>query len=225
MTDKLIESGIAAYHQGQKQQAIGIFSSLLKEEPDFTDAWFWLGRCMDDPDKARYCYERAAASNPNLVTRDYILVDAESGGSSRPFPLAELKAVPVETPAAKPPVRAKAEPPQHVKDYVEEMAAFIPARPAPVVPESTPIPPVKKESVDAFNPFLGDPGDRDPQVSRKPQRTWELIGIFVIALLVGFLLVATPGFLLVTSGMLDRFLMGLNPAIQTMAAMLAGGIL
>lgn len=48
MNEYTIESGIVAYQQGDKAQAAIIFTYLIKQDPNFADAWFWLGRCIDD---------------------------------------------------------------------------------------------------------------------------------------------------------------------------------
>lgn len=77
MTDPLIESGIVAYQQGNTRQAMAVFSNLIKKNESNADAWFWMGRCMEDPEKARFCFERAASLNDNLISREYIYVDPD----------------------------------------------------------------------------------------------------------------------------------------------------
>jgi hypothetical protein len=77
MTESILESGIVAYQQGEATRAIGIFSKIIKQQPENADAWFWLGRCQEDTEKAKFCFERSAYLNQQLTSREYIYVDPD----------------------------------------------------------------------------------------------------------------------------------------------------
>jgi hypothetical protein len=77
MAESILESGIVAYQQGEATRAIGIFSKLIKQQPENADAWFWLGRCQEDTEKAKFCFERSAYLNQQLTSREYIYVDPD----------------------------------------------------------------------------------------------------------------------------------------------------
>ena len=77
MAESTLEAGIIAYQQGETTKAIGIFSKILKQDPNNADAWFWLGRCQEDTERAKFCFERSAYLNQDLTSREYINVDTD----------------------------------------------------------------------------------------------------------------------------------------------------
>ncbi len=70
MTDHVIETGISAYNKGDRRLASAIFNRIVQTEPTHAAAWYWLGKCISDPEKARYCFDRAEQLNPYAAIRN-----------------------------------------------------------------------------------------------------------------------------------------------------------
>jgi tetratricopeptide (TPR) repeat protein len=66
MSIDLIQEGIQAYKSGQKEKAVSILTEAVRQTPDSAWAWFWLGKALDEPEKKRYCYDRAMQIDPVL---------------------------------------------------------------------------------------------------------------------------------------------------------------
>jgi tetratricopeptide (TPR) repeat protein len=171
MTDYTIESGIVAFQQGKKDLALSIFTYIAQTDPNNADAWFWLSRCLDDPEKARFCFQRAIALKPTLATRNAEKIDLEGvPGSSNEQRGTES---PIET--GKPQLSSQPIPHRQNADFGSSR----------------------------FRNLTQKTNSSDPD---KLFHKLELGLILFIATLVGFLIVATPGFLLISRGALDRFL-------------------
>lgn len=200
MTEYSIESGIVAYQQGDKAQAAVIFTTLVKQDPNYADAWFWLGRSLDDPDRSRYCFERAASLNPFLSTRSYIYEDPEDKPKGLPAekrprqpsnPPLNTHPQPVNPPVFDQPTAPPPTPPT-------------PPEPPPPPPPAPPLSPFYAVDPDPLTAENGLPTYPDPAVSEpeKIQRS-EKIVLGLIAALISFLALATPGFLLIRGGAMD----------------------
>lgn len=70
MTDHIIETGISAYQSGNMKLASSIFNHAVQTDPTQAGAWYWLGKCINDPEKAKYCFDRAAKLNPYSSLRN-----------------------------------------------------------------------------------------------------------------------------------------------------------
>lgn len=60
-----LNEAIAAIKSGDKKTGGSILSQLLKENPKNERAWLWLYKCVDTPEKKRYCLKKAIEINPN----------------------------------------------------------------------------------------------------------------------------------------------------------------
>ncbi|HMO59120.1 MAG TPA: hypothetical protein PKC19_17335 [Roseiflexaceae bacterium] len=60
----LFRDAVAAVHNNDRQRAMQLFSTILRHDPRNEVAWVWLARVVDDPERRRYCLERALALNP-----------------------------------------------------------------------------------------------------------------------------------------------------------------
>jgi tetratricopeptide (TPR) repeat protein len=197
MTEYSIESGIVAYQQGDKAQAAVIFTALVKQDPNYADAWFWLGRSIEDPQRARYCFERAASLNPFLSTRSYIYEDPDDKPKNqageepvkppRPSPLLTTIAEP-----ARPPVFEQPSAPPQISPPP-------PAAPPPPPPPAPPQSPFYAVEPDPLPPTLSNPVGSEPEMIRRSDK----IMIGLIAALISFLALSTPGFLLIRGGAID----------------------
>jgi tetratricopeptide (TPR) repeat protein len=65
MLENYLELGIQAAQQGDMSKAIAYLSKAVVENPESEAAWQWLGDCLVDQDKRKYCYQRALKLNPN----------------------------------------------------------------------------------------------------------------------------------------------------------------
>lgn len=58
--DDYLQQGLAALNNGDTRKAIGLISLAVKQNPDSIEAWLSLSRVLDDPEKQKYCQERAS---------------------------------------------------------------------------------------------------------------------------------------------------------------------
>ena len=62
--DELLQAGIAAAQAGKTDQAAMLLARFLKANPVSEQGWLWLGKCIPDPQRAEYCFQRVLAINP-----------------------------------------------------------------------------------------------------------------------------------------------------------------
>lgn len=63
--DDLLQRGIAAVKAGDRDKARELLAQVIRADPHTEDAWLWLARVVDEPDRKRACYQRVLAINPN----------------------------------------------------------------------------------------------------------------------------------------------------------------
>ncbi len=61
----LIEQAIEALNGGKLAQARSLLTQAIKNDPGEARAWFWLSACWKEPEKQRYCLEKALALQPD----------------------------------------------------------------------------------------------------------------------------------------------------------------
>jgi tetratricopeptide (TPR) repeat protein len=64
--ESIISQGIAAAKAGNNQLAAKLLAEAVQSDPTSAEAWFWLGKVIEDPDKQAYCFARANNFNPTL---------------------------------------------------------------------------------------------------------------------------------------------------------------
>ncbi len=62
--DGKLAQAIASIEAGNRQTAASLLAKLLREDPRNESAWLWLAAALTDPDRRRYCLEKALAINP-----------------------------------------------------------------------------------------------------------------------------------------------------------------
>jgi pimeloyl-ACP methyl ester carboxylesterase len=62
--DELLKAAIAATRAGNRAQAAGLFTQVVKLDPNNEQAWLGLGFCLSDPQRRAYCFQRVLAINP-----------------------------------------------------------------------------------------------------------------------------------------------------------------
>ncbi len=60
----ILKAGITAAQAGDKSHASSLLSEAVRQNPRSDQAWLWLGRCLDDPQRQGYCFRRALELNP-----------------------------------------------------------------------------------------------------------------------------------------------------------------
>lgn len=160
-TPSLLDQAIETLHTGDTLQARNQITQLLKTDPQNALAWFWLSACWSEPEKKRYCLEKALSLQPDDPQFRQALSDlaAQPGAASASVPAGEPpELIPVElaaeTPLETPPVGT---PP-----------AETPPVEAPPV-ETSPIetPPVEAPPVET--PPVGKPPTGRPPAGQKPK--------------------------------------------------------
>ncbi len=70
MSEQALKKAVALIRAGQKEAARQVLSGLLRQEPDNELAWLWISKCFDEPERKKYCFERALKANPeNPIAR------------------------------------------------------------------------------------------------------------------------------------------------------------
>ena len=83
-----IQTGIQYYKSGNKNDALRVFSEVLKREPNNEVAWLWLAACVEKPDQKRDCFYKVLSINPNNHNAQKALAELElhTLPDSRPIP-------------------------------------------------------------------------------------------------------------------------------------------
>lgn len=63
--EETLEQAIQAIKRGDKGYAQGLLAELLARNAQNDRAWSWLAVCLSDPEKKRYCLEKALAIRPD----------------------------------------------------------------------------------------------------------------------------------------------------------------
>ena len=63
----LLNRGVAAYHAGDSDEALGLFAQALLVDPDNEVGWLWFATATDDPGEKRYALDRAVSINPDSI--------------------------------------------------------------------------------------------------------------------------------------------------------------
>jgi ABC-type branched-subunit amino acid transport system substrate-binding protein len=81
----LLNRGVAAFHAGNRDEALGLFAQALLIDPESELGWLWFAAATDDPAEKRYALDRAIEINPDSI-----------GGASRKRLLDTAPAMPNE---------------------------------------------------------------------------------------------------------------------------------
>lgn len=64
-SDTILQLGIEAAREGNREEARNLFSLLTRQEPDNAQAWLWLAGVADTPDERRAALERVLELDPS----------------------------------------------------------------------------------------------------------------------------------------------------------------
>src|SRR5689334_14989983 len=96
-SDTILQLGIEAAREGNREEARNLFGLLTRQEPDNAQAWLWLAGVADGPEQRRAALERAVELDP---TNEMAIKGLQAMGVS---PTAKLdEPVVAEAPAAIP---------------------------------------------------------------------------------------------------------------------------
>src|SRR6476659_9151990 len=99
-SDTILQLGIEAAREGNREEARNLFGLLTRQEPDNVQAWLWLAGVAEGPEQRRAALERVVELDPTneMATKGIQAMGVTSVG--RPD---ELAAVPACTAAPPPP--------------------------------------------------------------------------------------------------------------------------
>ena len=80
MSDDFLSLGIQAAQAGNYPLAQEYLSQAVRSTPNSAHAWYWLGLVLEDPQKKKYCLDRAASLGPTPAD------DSQPLASLRPLP-------------------------------------------------------------------------------------------------------------------------------------------
>src|SRR6185503_5193878 len=63
-SDTILQLGIEAAREGNREEARNLFGLLTRQEPDNAQAWLWLAGVADGPDQRRAALERVVELDP-----------------------------------------------------------------------------------------------------------------------------------------------------------------
>jgi tetratricopeptide (TPR) repeat protein len=96
-----LRAGIAAAKSGDLERARGYLARAVRENPSSEEGWLWLGKCLEDKQQRKYCYEKVLQLNPqNREARNELdrLFPAQETETSTPVKATLPKTPPVPTP-------------------------------------------------------------------------------------------------------------------------------
>jgi hypothetical protein len=64
-SDTILQLGIEAAREGNREEARNLFSLLTRQEPDNVQAWLWLAGVAEGPDQRRVALERVVELDPS----------------------------------------------------------------------------------------------------------------------------------------------------------------
>jgi tetratricopeptide (TPR) repeat protein len=85
MTEDILENGVRAARRGDLPQARTLLANAVRQNPESAYAWLWLGRVLDEPDKKKFCFQRALQLDPGVL-------EVETSRSTQPVPANESTA-------------------------------------------------------------------------------------------------------------------------------------
>jgi len=142
----LLSQGIAAIKAGDNSRGMQLLIACVRDEPNNELAWLWLAACFSEPERRRYCLEKALAINPNNERVRAALEELNAP------PLTPTPPRPEEQPAAIPPAGPQEaagaapqpeEEPETALDTLVE-AGFTPLVSPPPAPEEEALPPPRR---------------------------------------------------------------------------------
>src|SRR5689334_12155322 len=63
-SDTILQLGIDAAREGNREEARNLFGLLTRQEPDNLQAWLWLAGVADGPEERRAALERVLELDP-----------------------------------------------------------------------------------------------------------------------------------------------------------------
>lgn len=81
-----LERGIAAAQAGRKQEAIAALRDAIVQDPRNVDAWLWIARLLDQPQRRRECLERVLQLQPGHAEAQAMLTALDRPASAAPQP-------------------------------------------------------------------------------------------------------------------------------------------
>jgi hypothetical protein len=115
-SDTILQLGIEAAREGNREEARNLFGLLTRQEPDNAQAWLWLAGVADGPEQRRAALERAVELDP---TNEMAVKGLQAMGVN---PTAKLdEAAAPSTPAAAPMAAAAERPMTDEERYAAEL--------------------------------------------------------------------------------------------------------
>lgn len=65
-SNKYLQVGIQNFRNNQRANAVQNFAEAVRSDPLNASAWYWLGQVIEDPEKKKYCRDRAIALDPKI---------------------------------------------------------------------------------------------------------------------------------------------------------------
>jgi predicted Zn-dependent protease len=57
------EQAVAYIRAGETEKGRQLLIEVLKQSPQDENAWLWMSRCVTDPERKRYCFDRVLKIN------------------------------------------------------------------------------------------------------------------------------------------------------------------
>ncbi len=176
MSDAL-ERGIAAAQAGRKQEAIAALRDAIVQNPRDAEAWLWMARLLDQPQRRRECLQRVLQLQPDHAEAQRMLAELDRPAVTTPPPGERPRTGPLSWHTGQlPPLPAQ--PSAEDQAWMERLGLVSaqtppPAAPQPVIPPPSPVARVEPQPQQAPQqpppPQQPKPEPPAPVVSAEPE--------------------------------------------------------
>jgi len=94
MTEELLKLGVEAAQTGDFEKAGSYFAKVVQANPNSELGWLYLGHCLKDQNKKRFCYERVLKINPSNLQAIEALAKVTGLNNAAPDLPAQLPSIP-----------------------------------------------------------------------------------------------------------------------------------
>jgi tetratricopeptide (TPR) repeat protein len=88
--EELLKYGNESANAGNFEQACACFAQVIKTDPNNAAGWLNLGKCLVEPEKKRFCFQRVLSINPGDVQAAQAMADIDQAAVPSPAKADEL---------------------------------------------------------------------------------------------------------------------------------------
>jgi len=93
ISNQYLQDGIRFLEEEQDSKAFECFVKAVQSDPANANGWYWLEKVIKDPEKQKYCHDRAISLDPVIYLKDINTIEPFENHKPEPF---ENKPIPKE---------------------------------------------------------------------------------------------------------------------------------